>query len=187
MRINFKFSTAGRSLVVGSLFYTCPHIATFLYNMQFISAAAKTLTVSPNMSPPFAISSTRKSIPLYASSSRALLSSQSFNKNLKQPCNDGSVKSPLEMTESPFLPISDLVPQERPSDPPPLSPGSNPGPEFPIPPHPSAPVPEAPRPPSPSPPGYPEIFPPHAPDITPPEPGPPPPRKPKIMPSPIIV
>ncbi|KAL2463748.1 vegetative cell wall protein gp1-like [Forsythia ovata] len=165
------------------------------------------------MSSPFAISCIRKSAPLYATIPRTRLLLQILNKNsLKisnQARNDtGSdvviVKSPPEIltaspvhepseppevVETPGLPIFDPVPPERPSDPPPLSPGPNPGPEFPVPPHPSAPVPEAPRPPTPSPPGYPEVIPPHAPDTIPPmppEPGSPPPRHPEI-PSPLII
>ncbi|PIN00773.1 hypothetical protein CDL12_26724 [Handroanthus impetiginosus] len=78
------------------------------------------------------------------------------------------------------------IPPEKPADPPPLSPGPNPGPELPDPPNQSPPTPEGPLPPLPSPPGEPEAFPPGGPDVIPPErpePGPPKPTEPDIPPS----
>lgn len=77
------------------------------------------------------------------------------------------------------------IPMGKTADPPPLSPGPNPGPEFPGPPIQSPPGPEGPRPPVPSPPGEPEAFPPHGPDVIPPKPpgpGLPNPIKPDIPP-----
>lgn len=66
------------------------------------------------------------------------------------------------------------VPQEVPNDPPPGSPGPNPGPEFPGPPLPSPPMPDIPMPkPEVPPPGGPDIVPPRPPEIDPPPTGPP--------------